>query len=187
MSDTITVYITCGLPGSGKTTWAREFIKKNPGTVRVCRDNLREMFCGEYRYDKEFEALVKRTAINTLDLSIKNRHNVIIDETNIKKEKRADWIDIISMIDKEADEDGTSFITRKIKIQIVYFPLGIEVDSISGLAASFGDDNLENRMSDNPRGYSREHWRGVIESMKKDFEVPELSEFPEGTKIVEVN
>lgn len=172
MSDTITVYITCGLPGSGKTTWAKKFIEENPGTVRVCRDNLREMFCGDYRYDKAFEAIVKRSVINSLDLAIKNKHNVIIDETNIKKDKRADWLDIINMIQQD--------IVEEIKIYIIYFPLGIRVHT------TIGNDNLENRMSDNPRGYSREHWSQVIESMKKDFEVPEISEFPEGTKIVEV-
>lgn len=172
MDDVINVYLTCGLPGSGKTTWAREFIEKNPNTIRICRDSIREMFCGSYKYNKETEPIVKRAAIELIDLAIGNKRNIIIDETNIRKSKREDWIDILKMIEHE--------IYEKIKIHIVYFPLGIEIHYVNS------NDNLENRMTDDPRGYSREHWEKVINSMKEDFEIPIASEFPEGVGLVEV-
>jgi len=40
----LTVTILKGLPGSGKTTWAKEQIAKSPGNYkRINKDDLREM------------------------------------------------------------------------------------------------------------------------------------------------
>lgn len=40
-----TLWITCGLPASGKTSWAREFLESRPlgEVLRLSRDDLRRM------------------------------------------------------------------------------------------------------------------------------------------------
>jgi predicted kinase len=38
-----TLLILQGPPASGKSTWAKEFVKNNPWYIRVCRDDLRRM------------------------------------------------------------------------------------------------------------------------------------------------
>ena len=45
------IVLTRGLPASGKSTWAKEFARRNPRTVRVSRDDLRaQLFPGaEYK------------------------------------------------------------------------------------------------------------------------------------------
>lgn len=35
--------VTVGVPGSGKTYWAEQFTKERPGTVIVCKDNIRKV------------------------------------------------------------------------------------------------------------------------------------------------
>lgn len=72
--------ITRGLPGSGKTTWARA----QDGAWRVNRDDIRAMFCGVWNYDDEpaerLVTLLQREMIK--ELLGKDLH-VIADDTNL--------------------------------------------------------------------------------------------------------
>jgi predicted kinase len=75
-----TLTITRGLPGSGKTTWA----KRQPGHVRVNRDELRRMLHGEALYTDRAErhvTLVQRAAIEAL---LRAGVDVICDDTNLR-------------------------------------------------------------------------------------------------------
>lgn len=72
--------ITRGLPGSGKTTWA----KAQVGAWRVNRDDIRAMFCGVWNYDDQVAenlvSLLQREMIK--ELLGKDLH-VIVDDTNL--------------------------------------------------------------------------------------------------------
>ena len=75
-----TLTITRGLPGSGKTTWA----KQQGGHVRVNRDELRRMLHGEPLFTDRAErqvTLVQRAAIEAL---LRAGVNVICDDTNLR-------------------------------------------------------------------------------------------------------
>jgi predicted kinase len=75
-----TLTITRGLPGSGKTTWA----KGQSGHVRVNRDELRRMLHGEPLFTDRAErqvTLVQRAAIEAL---LRAGANVICDDTNLR-------------------------------------------------------------------------------------------------------
>lgn len=69
-----------GLPGSGKTTWA----KAQPDAWRVNRDDIRTMFTGAWEYDNQArEALVSLLQREMIkELLGKNLH-VIVDDTNL--------------------------------------------------------------------------------------------------------
>lgn len=60
MEAKLKVIICRGLPGSGKTTFAKEYIKKNlfSKTVRINRDDIREMM--GITYNEQSELFVKR-------------------------------------------------------------------------------------------------------------------------------
>ena len=57
------VILTKGLPGSGKSHWAKAMIKAQPNLyVRIEKDCIREMlFGGEIAWNPKFENLVIKT------------------------------------------------------------------------------------------------------------------------------
>lgn len=77
-------FIMCkGLPGSGKSTWAKKLVQDDPSFVRVNRDDIREMIhCGN-PWSKDQE----RTTVKVRDAAIKGAFktgkNVVCDDTNL--------------------------------------------------------------------------------------------------------
>jgi predicted kinase len=74
-----TLTITRGLPGSGKTTWAREQI----GAVRVNRDDLRRMLHGRYLGYSRAEAHVSVAHRALVAALLEAGVSVICDDTNL--------------------------------------------------------------------------------------------------------
>ena len=78
-----TVTITTGLPASGKTTWAKSELLKNPGMYkRINKDDLRAMLDdGKYsRANEDFILTVRDTLI---EKSLLEGKHVIVDDTNL--------------------------------------------------------------------------------------------------------
>jgi len=76
-----TLTITRGLPGSGKTTWARQ----QGGAVRVNRDDLRHMLHGGHiglGWAEVQVTLAQRALIESL---LRAGLNVISDDTNLRR------------------------------------------------------------------------------------------------------
>lgn len=69
-----------GLPGAGKSKWAKEYVQNNPGWVRINKDSLREMM-GSYRPGKD-ENLILKWRDSLIMASLRVGKNVIIDDTN---------------------------------------------------------------------------------------------------------
>ena len=77
-----------GIPASGKSTWAREFIRNNTGYVRVCRDDLRRMR-GLY-WIPEQEGMISAWEDNCIEEALKE-YSVVIDATNLNPRTVAKW------------------------------------------------------------------------------------------------
>lgn len=80
------VILLQGLPGSGKTTWARQHCADNTWFRRVSKDDIRAMICGEYSKPNEDTVIVLRNKI--IDVFLAEGYSVIVDDTNISTRHR---------------------------------------------------------------------------------------------------
>lgn len=79
-----TLTITRGLPGSGKTTWARAEVYRDPENVaRVNRDDIRMMLYGKTVLPPELEPMVTKTQHHAAGALLKAGKSVIVDDTNL--------------------------------------------------------------------------------------------------------
>ena len=76
------IILTKGLPASGKSTWAKEQIAKDPNTKRVNKDDLRAMLDNS-RWSKSNENFVLKVRDFIISESLKNGNNIIVDDTNL--------------------------------------------------------------------------------------------------------
>lgn len=92
------IILTVGCPGSGKSTWAREFIAKNPGFFNINRDDYRQSIMGheerdEYKYTKKKESIVTYMQHDAAHMILcqDGTKGVIISDTNLNPERRLGW------------------------------------------------------------------------------------------------
>ncbi len=70
-----------GLPASGKTTWARQYLKDNPNTKRINKDELRAML-DDSKWNKENEKFILHIRDTVIAQAFNNGYSVIVDDTN---------------------------------------------------------------------------------------------------------
>lgn len=79
-----TLYICRGLPASGKTFWARQFVMdKGFRACRVNRDDLRQMsHNGVFSPEREF--FILRAATSMIAQALMHGYDVVSDDTNVQ-------------------------------------------------------------------------------------------------------
>ena len=88
--------ILCGLPASGKSTYAQEWIDEAPNDrVRINYDTMRlYMFGPGWRWNREDESQMQQNARTAVEIALKNGKSVVIDNTNLSLNVRQKWIDL---------------------------------------------------------------------------------------------
>lgn len=77
------VIITKGLPGSGKSTWAKKLIDKYPNQYkRINKDDLRAMLDNS-KHSKDAEKFVLKIRNQVILMALEEGKHVIIDDTNL--------------------------------------------------------------------------------------------------------
>ena len=77
------MWITLGLPGCGKSTWARHQLKLDGTAIRANRDDLRLMLHGGLPWSGKRERKVKMVQYAIIRTAMMNKTNVIVDDTNL--------------------------------------------------------------------------------------------------------
>jgi len=85
-----TLYITVGLPGSGKSTYAKNFIK-DKDVEYLSSDSLRAIY-GKSEEDQSVTSIVFGHIKKTVDEFLKDGKNVLVDATSVNREERSDYI-----------------------------------------------------------------------------------------------
>ena len=134
-----------GIPGAGKTTYAKKYLEKNPNTIHLASDSIREELYGDEAIQgdpAEVFSLMQTRAVEALN----NSNDVIYDATNITRKDRASiikmcpkfvniechiiWAPIETCIERDATRErtvGTEVIDRMLKkFQAPYYDEGID-------------------------------------------------------------
>jgi predicted kinase len=90
------VKLLIGIPASGKSTWAKEFIKKSTSKwVRVCRDDYRFMLKDVPFCDFDVEKMITKLVQDAIVTSLNNGFNILVDQTNVKVKYLNDFINFL--------------------------------------------------------------------------------------------
>ena len=85
-----TLYITVGLPGSGKSTYAKNFIKDKE-IEYLSSDSLRAVY-GKDETDQSVTSIVFGHIKRKVDEFLKDGKNVLVDATSVNRKERSDYI-----------------------------------------------------------------------------------------------
>lgn len=143
------VIIMCGIPGSGKSTWAREYVK-NHEAAYVSRDEIRFSLVqeGEEYFSKEKE--VFKTFVNKIKFWLRFNPVVVVDATHLNPASR---LKLFNALD----------VTTSMQIEIVWVKVSLE----TALA--------QNELRKGTRAYVPQE---VIRNMYNKFVEPEYDEIP---------
>lgn len=85
--------ITRGLPGSGKTTWAREWVAEDPANrVRVNRDAMRKMLHFDQRNATHLtEQIITKACADLVRGYLRTGQDVVVDDTNLRQRNARAW------------------------------------------------------------------------------------------------
>jgi predicted kinase len=89
----VEAYILIGAPGSGKSTWGKNFVEKNPEVVRLCPDDFRAKF-GTGEDDQSVSAQAFGATRYGMEEALRAGKSVVIDATNMYRKTRKDFIKI---------------------------------------------------------------------------------------------
>lgn len=142
------IYILCGLPGSGKSTWSKNNYKEKNAII-LSNDYFRTMLTGYYLFDESYEKFIHKCMKECLKTAVNDKFNVIYDEVNLTRNDRADLISFIRNIDSAN------------KIICVWL--------------QENKNNVDRRMNDS-RGVSKQRWVEIITEMSNKFDEPSLEE-----------
>lgn len=96
------IYFLRWLPASWKSTWALDYVRKHPWTVRVNKDDLRAMM-NDSKFSKENEEFVVRAQDSIILSAMRQWLDIIVDNTHISNPSHLEKI--IQLVTDQNDDD----------------------------------------------------------------------------------
>lgn len=98
-----TLRILRGIPGSGKTTHAMEWLNEAPRRFRSNRDDMRINLFGQYVLPKEDEKRITKIQYGEIELHLKAGIDVIVDDTNLRASTVRDLLKIAGKVGADVE------------------------------------------------------------------------------------
>jgi predicted kinase len=156
------VFITVGLIGAGKTTWARklrdDYVAAGNKLAILESDIVRTLANqrSEYCFIPENEDMVKMMGLNIAATWLQAGYSVVLDDAKL--------------LNTLAKRQNVKLLLRQIVQQ------SINIEFITADFPLDSDLNLKNRLTDDPRGYTAEEWQQAIDNQRAEIERPTLKE-----------
>ena len=94
--------LTRGIQGSGKTTWARQWVEEDPEhRIRINNDDIRNML-GKYWVTSR-ENLVSSIKKGMAEEAINRGYNIVVDNMNLNPKEILFWKDMVKMANMDPD------------------------------------------------------------------------------------
>ena len=123
------IILTRGIPASGKSTWAKQEVLKDPEhSIRINRDDLRNM-CGKYwvpAREKYITACKGTILINAINFKF---DTIIIDEMNLNPKENRYLKDMVSMMNDTFKDNNDKYIIEIKDFTNVSLDVCLERDS----------------------------------------------------------
>ena len=121
--------ILCGIPGSGKSAYAKDYMERNNNTIHLSSDAIREELYGDESIQGnpgEVFTLMQKRAVEALN----DGCNVLYDATNITRKDRAA---MIGMCPKFA----------KIECHIIWAPIEVCIERDAARERTVGKEIID--------------------------------------------
>ena len=116
------VEILCGIPASGKSTYAHLRVSRD-GYVRVNKDGLRQtMLCTQF--DAQKEGFIHALQKHTIEYLLDQGHNIVIDNTHVTRNSRREIHELVAVW--RANKELLTGIAHPVHVTTAYF--GVDVD-----------------------------------------------------------
>lgn len=97
------VFILKGIPSSGKSTFCKELMEKEPGKwKRINNDSLRLAFDFDF-WSKDNEKIIKETRLYLLKSFLNAGYNVLIDNVNANRTHISEVIKVVSKLNLDVE------------------------------------------------------------------------------------
>lgn len=88
-----TLYILIGIPCSGKSYYAKKYLKSKSSVI-ISTDEIRKEYTGTKQFDKEFNNEIFTIAVKRIKEQLIMNNDVVFDATNTNKKYRKAIIDL---------------------------------------------------------------------------------------------
>lgn len=112
------IIMTRGLPASGKSWWAKKYIKENPNTKRLNKDDFRSML-DDGKWSEKNEKIVEKLFDNNILQLLLAGYDVILDNTHLSKKYPQHYIDYMRA-------NGGWFLDQDYTLEIKDFDTSLE-------------------------------------------------------------
>jgi len=103
------IIYTKGLPASGKSTWAKEIVDKEPGKwKRINKDDLRDMLDNS-KWSKDNEKFILSTRDDLIKAALLSKYSVIVDDTNFDSKHQLKFFQIAVEVDPNIEVECKDF------------------------------------------------------------------------------